>query len=343
MGRKRTRNLTLPPNMRARQRGKLTHYYYDTGGKPRKEIPLGNSYPDAIIKWAELHKCDRVAPEVIMFRHAWERYLADVVPTKSKATQHDNKREAANLLKFFDNPPAPIRSIRAMHIRAYLDWRTDRGKRATVRANRERALFSHIWNRAAEWGWVDGENPCKPVDGYSEEGRDVFVEDEVFNAVWKAADQPLRDAMDLAHLTGQRPSDVRKMDLRDLRDGVVHVKQGKTGTKRRIEVVGELAALIERIAARKRELTVHSTKLIVDEDGHPMGEAMLRSRFDRARKLAKVPKEAFQFRDLRAKAATEVSEDRDMRAAQSLLGHSRGTMTEHYVRNRRGDKVKPTR
>ncbi|OXS92895.1 hypothetical protein B7H01_16215 [Pandoraea apista] len=33
----------------------------------------------------------------------------------------------------------------------------------------------------------------------------------------------------------------------------------------------------------------------------------------------------------------------DIRQAQKQLGHTSVTMTEHYVRNRRGDKVKPTK
>ena len=48
MGRKATVNLNLPTGMRARKRKKkgevIIWYYYDTGGKPRKEIPLGNDY-----------------------------------------------------------------------------------------------------------------------------------------------------------------------------------------------------------------------------------------------------------------------------------------------------------
>ncbi len=52
---------------------------------------------------------------------------------------------------------------------------------------------------------------------------------------------------------------------------------------------------------------------------------------------------AFQFRDLRAKAATDKAEAQDMRQAQRQLGHASVVMTEAYVRARRGDKVTPTR
>ena len=58
MGRKATVNLNLPTGMRARKRKKkgevIIWYYYDAGGKPRKEIPLGSDYIIACKKWSEL-------------------------------------------------------------------------------------------------------------------------------------------------------------------------------------------------------------------------------------------------------------------------------------------------
>lgn len=61
----------------------------------------------------------------------------------------------------------------------------------------------------------------------------------------------------------------------------------------------------------------------------------LRSRFDKARELAKV---SFQFRDIRAKAATDTG---DLAHSQKLLAHKNREMTEHYVRARVGERVKP--
>jgi integrase len=182
------------------------------------------------------------------------------------------------------------------------------------------------------------------VKGFKETGRDVYVEDDAFKAVWTAADIPLRDAMDLAYLTGQRPADTLSMSVTDVRDGALHVRQRKTGKALRIEVVGELAAVLERIAARKKELKVHALRLIIDESGRPLGRDALRYRFDKAREAAKIEPSEFQFRDLRAKAGTDKADAAgDVREAQRQLGHSSVVMTEHYIRERRGDKVKPTR
>lgn len=72
-------------------------------------------------------------------------------------------------------------------------------------------------------------------------GRDVYIEDSLYKAVYDVAEIGLRDAMDLAYLTGQRVTDTRLMDERDVRDGFIWVKQAKTKAKRRIEVVGSIA------------------------------------------------------------------------------------------------------
>ncbi|HDR9150940.1 TPA: tyrosine-type recombinase/integrase, partial [Burkholderia vietnamiensis] len=85
-----------------------------------------------------------------------------------------------------------------------------------------------------------------------------------------------------------------------------------------------------------------ATRLIVDEDGKPLGRSALRFRFDKARDAAGIPKNDFQFRDLRAKAGTDKESSSDLRGAQSLLGHGSVAMTEHYVR-KRGRRISPTR
>ena len=47
---------------------------------------------------------------------------------------------------------------------------------------------------------------------------------------------------------------------------------------------------------------------------------------------------SFQFRDIRAKAATDTS---DLAHSQKLLAHKNRDMTEHYVRKREGEVVRP--
>jgi integrase len=342
MGRTPSRNKNLPAGMRARHRGKFgTYYYLDTGNLPRKEISLGKDYVLAVQKWAELTSA-RPMGDLVTFRYAAERYMSDILPSKAPATQKDNLRELNQLYKFFDDPPAPLETIDPVHVRQYLDFRSS----AKVRANREKALLSHIWNYAREHGLTNRENPCRGVKGYKESGRDVYVDDKIYELVLKHAELPLKDAIELAYLTGQRPADVLKCARSDIKDGELWVTQDKTGARLRIKVEGTLADLIKRISSRK----VMSLSLINALNGSPMTKSMLRGAFDRARDAAVIAHpelesqiREYQFRDLRAKAGTDKEESDGMAAAKDQLGHTSETMTAHYVRHRKGKLVTPTK
>lgn len=369
MGRVPTRNKNLPAGMRARHRGAKTYYFLDTGARPRREIPLGQDYVAAVQKWAELTVSEQAPGAMITFRKVAERYQREVLPGKAAATRELNLRELASLYRFFDEPPVPIESVEPIHVRQYLDWRArstleekraknaaraaaDRpllpitGKEGQVPANREKALFSHIWNFAREKGLTNKANPCAGIKGFREDGRDVYIDDDVYQAVRAAAEPPLRDALDLAYLTGQRPADVLKLSRNDIKDCALWITQNKTGKKLRISIEGELAELVERVKCRK----VTGMTLITSATGTPMTRFELRGAFDRARAAAVLAHPAlavsireFQFRDLRAKAGTDKEESGGMAAAQDQLGHSTPTMTAHYVRHRRGKLVKPTK
>ncbi|MBK1686530.1 tyrosine-type recombinase/integrase [Rubrivivax gelatinosus] len=325
MGRKRTVNKGLPRGLQV----KGGRYYHVTTTAPRKWTPLGTDRLQALIAWARIEGTEP-EPEARLFRVVAARYTREVIPTKAPRTQSDNLKELDKLIAVFGD--VLIDAIKPFHVRQYLDVR---GQSAKARANREKALLSHVFNKAREWGYTDAPNPCQGVKGFREAGRDRYVTDDEFAAVRAAAHPTLRDAMDLALLTGQRPADVLKLRRDDIRDGALHVEQNKTGVKRAIQIAGELQAVIERITKRPR--VRYSAFLIQDDDGQPLSVGAMRSRFDAARRLAGV---SFQFRDIRAKAATDTG---NLAHAQQLLGHKNRGMTEHYVRKRKGELVQPLR
>lgn len=111
----------------------------------------------------------------------------------------------------------------------------------------------------------------------------------------------------------------------------------------RVEVIGEFGALIERIKARKTKIKAVTTRLIIDHDGTPLSVGKIRSRFTKIRAKLGIAKVDFQLRDLRAKAGTDKEESDGIIAAQNQLGHESEQMTKHYVRNRLGKLVKPTK
>lgn len=383
MGRKPTRWLNLPNGMRARPRGLKIFYYLDTGERPRREIPLGSDYVQAVAKWAELTEkpapVTAAPPTLKDALDGWgdvRGYRKDVMTSKAPRTRRGNEAEIVFLLRFFDDPPAPLDEIEPKHIRAYLRWRVGEAKAMAgaknrerieagrpavpvpadwgeVRANREIALFSHVWNYARAEGLTSQPNPCTGVKRYSEDGREVAPDDELIERVLAVADQPLRYAIRLAELTGQRPADVLRMSeqhvVGEIPGGELHVRQGKTKARLRIAIVGELAQLLTDMLAYKRHAVasrvgnVSPMALLVNEAGRALSKDMLRNRFDDARARAGVEKAEFQFRDLRAKAATDADDEGGTRQAQALLGHTTEGMTANYIRHKAGRRVMPIR
>jgi integrase len=349
MGRAHTVNTNLPPGVRKRVRNRsgkqVTYYFLDLGGKPRKEISLGQDYASALIKWTELTQLQapllKTRPTFIDLKNA---YIVQALPLKAPRTQRDNLKEIEVLCRFFGSPPAPIDEIRPIHVRQFMQWRTQDGK-GHVRANREKALLSHMLNFARETGLTDAQNPCSGIKGFTEKGRsDLYVEDETFNLVLAKACRPVAFAMRLAYLTGQRPADLLAIERKDIKDGSISFTQQKTGAKLRIQIEGDLAALIEEIEAFKRECSSIHPRLLCNESGGLLSYNALRMRFDKARAAAGLDHTTIQFRDLRAKAATDKAESSgDIRQAQKQLGHRQVSMTEHYTRQRKGDLVTPTK
>lgn len=319
-------------------------YYYngrDAEGK-RKEIPLGADLNEAKRKWAEL-ECRPAPVDVSMMRNVFDRYEREIVPLKALRTQKDNRWALKQLRPIFDS--CPVNSLSPQHVAQYRDKRT-----AKVRANREIALLSNVFNLAREWGFTANENPCRGVRKNKETPRDFYADKSVWDAVYAEAGIELQDAMDLNYLTGQRPADVLRMMETDLRDGALEVRQGKTSKKLRILLdhddgtKTELGRLVDKIRARPRK--VRSLFLIATPTGQPLNRWTLRTRFDEARASAakKAPEalatriRAFQFKDIRAKAASEI----DIDHARKLLGHTEEEITEQVYR-RVGEVVKPTR
>lgn len=329
-------------------------YYYngrDEQGR-RVEIPLGSNFSEALRRWAELE--GKPAPVATgLMEIVFRRYEQEVVPKKKLSTQRDNLLCLKQLSAVFGK--THIDAITPAHIAKYRDLR---GRSAPVRANREIALFSHIYNVAREWGYTSKENPTRGVRKNKESPRDFYADPEVWDAVYAQASPELQDAMDLSYLTGQRPGDVLKMSEADVRNGALEVKQGKTQKKLRILLANPdgsktgLGTLLDEMRGRRGK--VKSLQLIATPSGAALNKGTLRTRFDSARKAAAELAEKsgtpemvdlakrirqFQFRDIRPKAASEIG---DLGLASKLLGHTEQELTKKvYVRI--GETVKPTK
>jgi integrase len=325
MGRPRKHHRDLPPRLR------LHHgAFYYTAGSPQVWEPLGKDRAVALMEWARRE--GRAAPaDAVTFAAAAIRYRRECLPLRAPATQRDYGAILARLERVFG--AMALDALRPQHVRQYLDRRAG----SPVSANREVAVLSLVLAQARQWGMTDATNPCTGVRRHAERARTVLVTAEAYQAVYAHADELLRDAMDLLYLTAQRPGDVLRFTRQDVRDGLLHVRQSKTGQALRIRVAGPLAAVIERCL--QRPARIKSMYLLATDDGSRMTAATLRSRFDKARAAAG---QTWQIRDLRARAATETTDAGNTEAAQALLGHRSVTTTERYVRGRAGRVVDAT-
>lgn len=158
--------------------------------------------------------------------------------------------------------PTPIDAMTPQVIAQYRDART-----AKVRANREIALLSTMFTFAREWGLTDKANPCFGLRRNKETPRDFYAGDIIWNAVYEQAGQDLKDAMDLAYLTGQRPADVLKASTTDLNHGFLMVGQGKTEKRLRIRLYDgdtetDLCIFINGLLDRRAQAGVKTSILI---------------------------------------------------------------------------------
>ncbi|WP_186056855.1 tyrosine-type recombinase/integrase [Burkholderia gladioli] len=346
MGRRRTVHTNMPDRMRPRkQRSGRILYYYDTGGRPRKEIPLGDDFILALRKYSELIENEKAMSSRVTLGDVMRDYEAKEIPRKARSTQATQRSDMVHLLKFFDDPPVLLHQVEPVHLERFLEWKRE----SPTTANRCKRLFSHIWNKARAWGYTSLPNPATGIQGHALDKREVYIDDGLYKLVRDHGSETLRDAMDLIYFCGHRPGDAMNLTEDRIVGGELVIRQSKTKAPLRIQVVGELAALIERLRERKSRLGVDHPWLLVNERGGRLTKGALRYHFERAREAAgkahadqadKIA--AFWLYDLRAKAADDVADAIDEQAASNLLGHNDVRTTKrHYLR--RGKKVAPVK
>jgi integrase len=317
MGRKRKTDKGLPARV-YRHHG--AYYFVGTDGKWTR---LGTTEAEMYAGMAEirLERPSRIMHDVIA------RYRKEIIPTKAPRTQRDNEKELALLAQAFGHMIPD--SITPQHIYQYMDARA-----APIRANREKALLSHVFRYAIRWG-IATDNPCRLVSRNPERPRSRYVEDAEFRAVLDRAPPAMRAAMRIAVLTGMRQGDLLRLTLQHCRDDGIHVAQAKTGARQVFDWTPALRSAVEESRATPRRIA--SMHLIVSRDGTRYTSSGFQTAWQRLMDdclAAGVIAERFTFHDLRAKAGSEHSD------AQRLLGHQSPTTTKRiYIR--KPDHIKP--
>lgn len=290
-------------------------------------IRLGKTLSEAMLKWAELAEGTRTHYTV---SDLIDRYLIEVAPKKAERTYRDNVREIEPLRAFFGTMRP--QEVTQVDVYAYMDKRG-----APIRANREKALLSHIFSMAIRWGVVT-DNPCRGVKRNPEKPRDRYVQDHEYEAVWKAGSGLVRGMMDLGLVTGLRKGDLLGIRLQDIREDGLYVEINKSERVDRLpkkvlfEWTPELRRVIESIRALPRP--VRGMYLFCTRKGQPYSTDGFDSIWQRTMKRAMERyglKDRFRFNDIRRKTATDAENQYGREFARRLLVHEDQRTTSIYV------------
>ena len=342
---RKTKYRHLPLRMAVRtyknKRGEVwTSYYYETprdeNGK-RKLIPLGTDLHEAKKKWAELEG------KPVTFENAIESVAERYFKWAENKEESGLAERTVQGYKDCWKPLSPVfgkTDINKMRPEFLLRYYHERSSK--YRGKVEVKFLSTMFNWARARGFMSIPNPAAGIVRHMKVSskRTIYVTDEDFALVYKHGNDVVKDAMDIAYLTGQRPADVFKMQWSDIKDGVLTITQNKTGQVVRIAVTGGLEAVFNRIKARK----ILGRTIITNQYGRKITEGIFRVAFDAARDRAEAEAKElgiefnrFQFKDLRAKSATDSDTQTD---AQKLLGHKNIETTTLYRRDK-NDVVLP--
>jgi integrase len=336
VGRRRKSNHNLPPRVVINHGA---YYYIHKSGKWEKLSRVGQE-ADMRRKWALLEDPAGISNTTSALI---DEYLVKVAPKKAERTCEDNKKEAEYLRAYFGKMKPE--NILPMHVGAYLETRAEGG--APVRANREKALLSHIFTwamRQEKWGTRITFNPCRGVHRNPEKKRERMIEDAEYNAVYALATKSVQLLMDLIYRTCQRPEDlivagtanIKTVDISGTNTKIMRIRQLKTGKLVEIIVTPEIENIIQRAASDK----INGLTFVHDRKGQPYTYDGLAAMFRRYVKKAGLSD--FGMYDIKGKGATDMYRAGvPLEKIQMLLGHESVTTTEIYIKARLTDPVMP--
>ncbi len=319
MGKPRIKNIGLPKNVYLKHGA----YYYVRDNKWTRLAKKGDE--SGMYKaLSSIFRTENRKPAMLTILEKYER---EILPTKAKGTIKDQKHHLQILKEVFGKMEPT--AIKPKHIAQYLDARE-----AKIAANREIALFSHVFRKAIRWGFVE-KNPCIDVERNQEKPSDRYIEDWEFHAVYQQASPHVQIFMDLAYITGQRQADLLKIKHSDILEEGIFFEQNKTGAKIIVEWSEALRDVVNRA---KKEFSHSSEYLVVNSFGEKYGSSGIQTAWQRLIvncTESGIIRERFTFRDIRAKARSDGDD-------KKLLGHANPeAMAKIY--QRKPVKVKPVK
>lgn len=257
-----------------------------------------------------------------------DRYEAQCLHLLAPRTQRDYRRHLGHLRRRFGDRDA--RELKPKDFGAFIQERA--GRKGETQRVRQLAVMSAVFTQAVSFWYVLDHNVLRDVKRPKRPPRDRLIEDHEFAGCRALAPLRVKLMMDLALHLGQRQGDLLALKWSDIKDGELHVYQGKTGKRLAIE----LSSDVKRILGKCWMLPMGG------KDG---GDYVItRGRNGGGRYTSEGFRALWQktineycrrggvrhtFHDIRAMCATKCSSPE---IAQRLLGHSNISMTLRIYR-----------
>ncbi|BGI52480.1 MAG: tyrosine-type recombinase/integrase [Candidatus Hamiltonella defensa (Ceratovacuna japonica)] len=178
------------------------------------------------VVWKKYEEMIQQKKKSITFSCIWEKFICGAYFSELKPrTQKDYMQHQKKLISVFGEMKAD--SIKPEHVREFMD---KRGLQSKTQANHEMASMSRVYRWAYERGYVKG-NPCVGVMKFKAVKRERYITDAEYLAIYQAADDVIKVAMEISYLCAARLSDVLGMKWQQITDEGIFIQQGKTGIK----------------------------------------------------------------------------------------------------------------
>lgn len=318
----------LPYTKTVRSKGRC-YVYFVTGqqqdGKPiLKRLPdkaspqFGATYAAMLAARTrrEAVQTELTLPKLIELYQKSQKYQS-LKPTSRYA--YDNYLR--KLIEAFGDAPAG--QIERKDIVTLVDGIADKPGAANLILSITNALYA--WGRSRDHVSND---PCRDIERFEVGEHQPWPESLVADAL-ASKDRDVRLIVSLLYYTAQRIGDVMALRWADIRDGIIHLQQEKTGKPMTIRVHRELSKLLDQTP--KRGMTV-----ITDEVGRPMKKVAARhvlQAFARARGFKVVP------HGLRKNAVNTLLEVGCTVAETAAISGQSLQMIEHYAKRRSSEKL----
>lgn len=335
----------LPPRVYAKNGA---YWHVAAIGKKRKWTRLcaiRDGLPAMYRALADLQQRGVVNDTMPALVDAW---LVEVSTTRTEKTQSNDVYQCNTIKEAFTdfragqvNPPAVVEFLKR-----YRDMPRS--------YNAYRSMLRELMRFAEEKGFrPPGSNPVESIKTMKTPPRRRYITDSELRRIKvgicygkdgkRTPSGPMICCLvEMAYLTGQRAEDLLSMEWSEIGKVGILFQPGKTLASTGVEVLITWTSRLEKLVQRLRAFPKCNMKYVFcKQDGRRYTYSGISSAWRRGLARAKI--QNTQFRDLRAKALTDVDETQGITAAQRMGAHTTQAQTAEYVRNKKAIRATATR